>query len=67
VSKTITQYKHGQAVSANTTQSGGFTTDDALQAAYDKAQDNPDYAEYQSASTYYNAALSALGAIGTTG
>jgi hypothetical protein len=67
VSKTITQYKNGQAVSANTTQSGGFTTDDALQAAYDKAQDNPDYAEYQSASTYYNAALSALGAIGTTG
>lgn len=67
VSKTITQYKDGKAVSANTTSKGGFTTDDAAMAAYNQAQDNPDYAEYQAATTYYNAALSAIGAIGNVG
>jgi hypothetical protein len=42
----------------------GFNGNDVLQHAYQRAQADPNYAEYQSASTYYNAALSALGAIG---
>lgn len=43
---------------------GGFDSNDVLENAYRDSQSNPDYAEYQSASTYFNAALSALGAIG---
>lgn len=66
ISKTITQYKNGEAVSSSTKTSGGFTSADAAQAAYEEAQSNPEYAEYQSATTYFNAAMSALGAIGQT-
>jgi hypothetical protein len=43
---------------------GGFNANDILENAYQDAQANSDYAEYQSATTYYNSALSALGAIG---
>jgi len=43
---------------------GGFNANDVLENAYQDAQKNQDYAEYQSATTYYNSALSALGAIG---
>ena len=43
---------------------GGFDSNDILENAYADAQANPDYAEFQSASTYFNSALSALGAIG---
>lgn len=64
ITKTITQYKNGEAVSANSTTSGGFTQDDAAQAAYADAQENPDYAEYQAGTTYYNSLLTALGALG---
>jgi hypothetical protein len=64
ISKTITQFKNGEAVSSNTHTSGGFTAGDVAQAAYEGAQDDKGYAEYQSATTYYNAAISALGAIG---
>jgi hypothetical protein len=42
----------------------GFDQNDILQNAYQQAQENPDYAEVQSATTYFNSALSALGAIG---
>lgn len=42
----------------------GFDSNDILQNAYRNAQSDPDYAEFQSASTYFNAAVSALGAIG---
>lgn len=42
----------------------GFNSNDILENAYKDAQSDPDYAEYQSASTYFNAAISALGAIG---
>lgn len=42
----------------------GFDQNDILQNAYYDAQANPDYAEVQSATTYFNSALSALGAIG---
>lgn len=66
ISKTITQYKGGKAVSTSTTTDGGFTSADMEQQAYESAQNDPDYAEYQSATTYFNAAQSALGAIGMT-
>lgn len=66
ISKTITQYKAGEAVSSSTNTEGGFGAADVAQEAYEKAQNDPEYAEYQSATTYYNAALSALGAIGQT-
>lgn len=64
ITKTITQYKNGQAVSSNSTTSGGFTAADAAMAAYEDSQNDPDYAEYQSATTYFNSVLAALGPIG---
>jgi hypothetical protein len=51
-----------QSTSSHTTT--GFNSSDILENAYKDAQADDDYAEYQSASTYFNAALSALGAIG---
>lgn len=64
ISRTVTKYKDGEAVSSNTHSSGGFTESDAAEAAYMQAQNDPDYAEYQSATTYYNALQSALGPLG---
>lgn len=64
ITKTITSYKNGEATGSSSHTSGGFTMDDAAQAAYEQAQNDPDYAEYQAASTYFNAVLSALGPIG---
>lgn len=66
VSKTITKYKNGEAVSSDTKTTTGFSSADLAQEAYEDAQSNPEYAEYQSATTYFNAAMSALGAIGQT-
>jgi hypothetical protein len=42
----------------------GFNSSDILENAYRDAQSDDDYAEYQSATTYFNTALSALAAIG---
>ena len=64
ISKTISKYKAGDITSSTTSTEGGFTGADVAEAAYGQAQSNPGYAEFQAASTYYNAALSALGAIG---
>jgi len=64
ISKTISQYKAGDITSSSTTTEGGFAGADVAQAAYEQAQNDPGYAEFQAGSTYYNAALSALGAIG---
>ena len=64
ISTTIAKYKAGDVTSSTTSTEGGFTGADVAEAAYSQAQNNPGYAEFQSASTYYNAALSALGAIG---
>lgn len=66
ISKTIAKYKNGEVVSESTSTTGGFTGSDMAQEAYEDAQSNPEYAEYQSATTYFNATLSALGAIGQT-
>ena len=64
ISKTISSYKAGDVTSSTTSTEGGFTGADVAQAAYGQAQSNPGYAEFQAGSTYYNAALSALGAVG---
>lgn len=66
ISKTITRYKDGEAVSSSTKTSGGYGEADIAQEAYERAQNDDGYAEYQSATTYFNAAMSALGAIGQT-
>ena len=65
ISKTIAKYKACDVTSSSTTTEGGFSGADVAQAAYQKAQSDPDYAEFQAGTTYYNAALSALGAIGS--
>lgn len=68
ISETITKYKNGDAISSNTKSvDAGFSGGDVQEAAYNDAVNDPQYAEYQSATTYYNAALSALGAIGQPG
>jgi hypothetical protein len=64
ITETISKYKAGDVTSSSSSTEGGFTGADVAEAAYNKAQNDPGYAEFQSASTYYNAALSALGAIG---
>lgn len=64
ITKTIQKYKNGQAVSETNHTDAGFNSNDIAAAAYNKAQADPDHAEFQAATTYYNAALSALGPIG---
>lgn len=64
ITETVTRYKAGDAVSSESSTTGGFTSADMAQEAYDEAQNDPGYAEYQAASTYYNAMISALGAMG---
>lgn len=65
ISKTVSRYKDGRLASSNTTEvDSGFTGDDMLKAAYDSAQQDSEYAEYQGATTYFNALQSALGEIG---
>lgn len=64
VTRTITRYEDGEVVGSSSRSSGGFTADDAAQAAYEQAQNDPEYAEYQAATTYFNAVMSALGPIG---
>lgn len=64
ISKTVTQYKNGDAVSATTHSKPGFTAADMAHEAYDAAQAEPDYAEYRAAGYLFNALQSALGPIG---
>lgn len=64
VSKTITRYKDGEQVGTRTHYDPGFTADDAAQAAYEDAQNNPHYAEYHGAADVFNWAMTALGEIG---
>lgn len=53
--------------STNSHSSGGFTSDDAAEAALSDAQESPEYGAYQAATTYYNAAMNSLGAVGSVG
>lgn len=64
ITETITRFKAGEAVGSDQSTTGGFDAGDMAQEAYEDAQDDPDYGAYQAASTYFNAALGALGAIG---
>lgn len=64
VSRTVTQYKDGEATSSSTRTRPGFTSADLAREAYDQAQSDPDYAEFRSASYLFNAAVAALGEIG---
>lgn len=64
ISKTVTRYKNGEAVASTTHTDPGLTSADVAQEAYQQAQNDPNYAEYQAAATYFNAAMSALGPIG---
>lgn len=64
ITKTIEKYKNGQVASTTNHTNAGFDSNDIAQQAYNKAQSDPDHAEFQAATTYYNAALSALGPIG---
>lgn len=64
IQRTVTEYKNGRAVSSSSHTDPGFTADDLAMEAYERAQDDPDYAEYRSASYLFNAAMSALGPIG---
>lgn len=66
ISKTITHYKDGEAVSSTTNTSGGFGEADIAQEAYDTAQNDDDYAEFQAASVYFDALQSAIQPIGQT-
>jgi hypothetical protein len=64
ISKTVYRFRNGDQVGTTTHTDPGFTPDDMQQDAYDTAQNDPEYAEYRGASTYFNAAMSALGPIG---
>lgn len=66
ISKTVATYKNGRLTNSSTTEvDSGFTADDMVQDSYEDAQADPEYGAFQAASTYYNAAIGALGAIGS--
>lgn len=50
----------GDLVSSSSKSRGGVNGGEARQIAEDRARANPDYAEYQSATTYYNALLQGI-------
>lgn len=64
ITRTIQQYKDGELESTTSRTRGGFTAADMAQEAYTEAQKDPEYAEYQAATTYFSALQQALGAIG---
>lgn len=64
ITETITRYKAGEQVSSESKTSGGFDAGDMAHAAYDQAQDDPEYAKIQGGTTYYNALIQAMGAVG---
>lgn len=65
ISKTISTYKDGRLTNSTTNEvDSGFTADDMAMNAYENAQADPEYGAFQAGATYFNAAMSALGAIG---
>lgn len=64
ITETITRYKAGEQVSSHSETTGGFDASDMAQAAYEEAQDDPEYAKVQAGTTYYNALAQAIGAVG---
>jgi hypothetical protein len=65
ISRTVSTYKDGRLSNSTTREvDSGFTADDMAMTSYEDAQANPEYGAFQAATTYYNSAVSALGAIG---
>lgn len=65
ISKTISTYKNGRLTNSKTVEKdSGFTADDMVMNSYEDAQADPEYGAFQAASTYFNSAMGALGAIG---
>lgn len=65
ISKTISTYKDGRLTNSTTREvDSGFTADDMMMKSYEDAQADPEYGAFQAASTYFNSAMGALGAIG---
>lgn len=65
-SKTVsTTHTDTASGTSNTTShtTGGYTSADAAQSAYQDIHNDADYGQYQSATTYFNAMLSALGEV----
>lgn len=61
---TVTTTKNDGKGNTSTTSSGGFSQADAADFLQSKIQDDPEYAMYQGGTTYFNAAMQAVGAIG---
>lgn len=61
VTKTTTNQATG---SSSSTTSGGFSQGDAAEMLKQQLQNDPEYAKYQGGTTYFQAAMQALGAIG---
>lgn len=65
ISKTISTYRDGRLTNSKTTEvESGFGAEDMMQDSYESAQADPEYGAFQAATTYFNSAVQALGAIG---
>lgn len=64
ITTTVQRYKDGELMSQTQRNDPGFTAADMAQEAYEQVQNDPEYAEYQAATTYFSALQQALGAIG---
>ena len=64
VTETIQKYKKGEVVSQASSTTGGFDAADMAHEAYEDTKDDPEYAKVQAGTTYYNALLQAIGAVG---
>lgn len=64
ITESVQRYQAGEMVADDRTTTGGWDASDMAKSAYDQAQDDPEYAKYQAGTTYYNAFLQGIGAIG---
>lgn len=64
ITRTVHRFKNGEEVGQESETDPGFTADDMVRESYEDAQAEEGYGEYQAASTYFNAAISALSALG---
>lgn len=64
VTEQVSRYKQGELVSQRSSTTGGFDAADMAQEAYEQAQDDPEYAKIQAGTTYFNALMQAVGAVG---
>jgi len=64
--RTTRTNEEGQSRTSESTTRAGYTAEDAQKAAYDDLTDSAEYADYQSASTYFNAMVSALGEVASS-